>query len=276
MRPTSGPFNSRAKTLLGNDVCTYIVEPTTSGAPSWPRNVPVENVHAGRRFLTLSLVIWFNVLNRVAELSFPGITHCLSSVCRRRSSGFAYATAEVTTRTRPAIETLRRICPLLTPRPEPYHKTTERGGGSAPLDVKRGRSHVMMSPPLASLPETSARILGKAFSVVKAHWAKSSVFLGVGAEPGICCDSKGAHVRLACLLLARQGMGVWELAVFSYLMVAAGHPQQTLYYPTLEACEAARQAVLEIGQEERPNPVVGLCKRTERRSLGERAPTLKQ
>ncbi|OLC56288.1 MAG: hypothetical protein AUH77_06135 [Candidatus Rokubacteria bacterium 13_1_40CM_4_69_39] len=77
-------------------------------------------------------------------------------------------------------------------------------------------------------------------------------------------------------MLARQGMGVWELAVFSYLMVAAGRPQQTLYYPTLEACEAARQAVLEIGQEERPNPVVGLCKRTERRSLGERAPTLKQ
>jgi len=134
----------------------------------------------------------------------------------------------------------------------------------------------MMSPPLASLPETSARILGKAFGVVKAHWAKSSVFLGVGAEPGICRDSKGAHVWLACLLLARQGMGVWELAVFSYLMVAAGRPQQTLYYPTLEACEAARQAVLEIGQEERPNPVVGLCKRTERRSLGERAPTLKQ
>src|SRR3989442_1558012 len=31
----------------------------------------------------------------------------------------------------------------------------------------------MMSPPLATLPETSARILGKAFSVVKAHWAKS-------------------------------------------------------------------------------------------------------
>jgi len=82
--------------------------------------------------------------------------------------------------------------------------------------------------------------------------------------------------RLACLLLPRQGMALWELAVFSYLMVAAGHPQQTLYYPTLESCEAARQAVLEIGQEERPNPVVGLCKRTERRALGEPTPTLKQ
>src|SRR5437667_12255311 len=78
MRPTSGPFNSRAKTLLGNDVCTYIVEPTTSGAPSWPRNVPVENVHAGRRFLTLSLVIWFNVLNRVQNspsLASPTACH---------------------------------------------------------------------------------------------------------------------------------------------------------------------------------------------------------
>src|SRR2546427_12349515 len=113
----------------------------------------------------------------------------------------------------------------------------------------------MMSPPLASLPETSARILGKAFGVVKAHWAKSSVFLGVGAEPGICRDSKGAHVWLACILLARQGMSVWELAVFRYLMVPAGRPQQTLYYPMLDACGAARQGVLDNGAEERPQPV---------------------
>jgi hypothetical protein len=89
------------------------------------------------------------------------------------------------------------------------------------------------------------------------------------------CYGDGRADRLASFLLLSYGMAVWELAVFSYLMVTSGHPQQTLYYPTLEACEAARQAVLEIGQEERPNPVVGLCKRTERRSLGERTPTLR-
>lgn len=69
-------------------------------------------------------------------------------------------------------------------------------------------------------------------------------------------------------------MTLWEFAVFSYLMVNTGHPQQTLSFPTLAACEAARQAVLEIGQEERPNPVVGLCKQREREPLGGRTPNV--
>src|SRR5438034_5157237 len=47
----------------------------------------------------------------------------------------------------------------------------------------------------------------------------------------------------------------------------------SLSFPTLAACEAARQAAVEIAQEERPNPVVGLCKQTERESLvGGRTP----
>jgi hypothetical protein len=71
-------------------------------------------------------------------------------------------------------------------------------------------------------------------------------------------------------------MTLWELAVFSYLMVNTGNPQQTLSFPTLAACEAARQAVLEIGQEERPNPVVGRCKQTERESSGGRTPSARQ
>ena len=72
---------------------------------------------------------------------------------------------------------------------------------------------------------------------------------------------------------APSGMTLWEFAVFSYLMVNTGNPRHTLSFPTLAACEAARQAVLEIAQEERPNPVVGLCKQTERESLvGGRTP----
>jgi hypothetical protein len=67
-------------------------------------------------------------------------------------------------------------------------------------------------------------------------------------------------------------MTLWEFVVFSYLMVNTGNPQQTLSFPTLAACEAARQAALEIIQEERPNPVVGRCKQTERESQGSRTP----
>ena len=46
--------------MLGNGVCTYMMLPTTSGEPSWPRSTPVENVHATFRFLTLSRLIWFS------------------------------------------------------------------------------------------------------------------------------------------------------------------------------------------------------------------------
>ena len=65
-------------------------------------------------------------------------------------------------------------------------------------------------------------------------------------------------------------MTLWAFTVFSYLMVQSGHPTQTFAFPTREACEAARQAVLEIGQEERPNPVVGRCEQRERKSFGGR------
>ena len=34
--------------MFGNGVWTYMTSPMTSGAPSWPRSTPVENVHAGR------------------------------------------------------------------------------------------------------------------------------------------------------------------------------------------------------------------------------------
>lgn len=81
------------------------------------------------------------------------------------------------------------------------------------------------------------------------------------------------HHSFGLSLAPHRGMTLWEFAVFSYLMVSTGNPRQTLSFPTLAACEAARQAVLEIAQEERPNPVVGLCKLRERESLvGGRTP----
>jgi hypothetical protein len=49
---------SSAMTLFGNGVCTYIMFPMTSGAPSWPRSTPVEKVQATSRSPTFSLVIW--------------------------------------------------------------------------------------------------------------------------------------------------------------------------------------------------------------------------
>ena len=51
--------------MFGNGVTTYIVEPTTSGAASWPRSTPVEKVHATRRSRAFDVVIWSRPLYRV-------------------------------------------------------------------------------------------------------------------------------------------------------------------------------------------------------------------
>src|SRR3954463_3740974 len=60
-----GWVRSRAYRMLGDGVATYIVVPTISGAASWPRLTPVENVHARLRRPTLAAVISFRPLNRV-------------------------------------------------------------------------------------------------------------------------------------------------------------------------------------------------------------------
>src|SRR5689334_12909453 len=63
----------------------YIVEPTTSGADSWPRRAPVENVTIARRFLTLDALISVSPLNRVDAKSFAGRTHWPSSAGKSTS-----------------------------------------------------------------------------------------------------------------------------------------------------------------------------------------------
>src|SRR6476619_5608505 len=55
---------SRAYTMFGNEVLTYITFPTTSGLPSWPRSVPVENDQIGRSSPTLAVVICLSGLKR--------------------------------------------------------------------------------------------------------------------------------------------------------------------------------------------------------------------
>lgn len=52
--------------MLGNGVWTNIVLPTTSGPPSCPRSTPVENDQAALRVFTLSVLIAFSKLYRVA------------------------------------------------------------------------------------------------------------------------------------------------------------------------------------------------------------------
>src|SRR5262245_19434490 len=66
--------------MFGYGVLRYIVFPTTSGAPSWPRNTPVENVHATLRFFTLPALISSSVLYRVDAAFLFGIVHSLSGL----------------------------------------------------------------------------------------------------------------------------------------------------------------------------------------------------
>ena len=63
---------------------------------------------------------------------------------------------------------------------------------------------------------------------------------------------------------ADAGSSIWAFTVLDYTAAGSGHAVQRLWYPTREACEAARQAVVEIGEEERPIPVVGRCLKAER------------
>ena len=61
---------------FGYGVTTYIVLPTTSGCPSWPRSTPVEKVHAACRFFAfaggdlrqLAVARWSVVLARHGPL----------------------------------------------------------------------------------------------------------------------------------------------------------------------------------------------------------------
>jgi len=57
---------------------------------------------------------------------------------------------------------------------------------------------------------------------------------------------------------------VWGFTVLNYAAVGSGRGVEKLSFPTREACEAARQGVLEIGEEQRPIPVVGRCLNEER------------
>src|SRR5438105_14745529 len=56
---------SRAYTMSGKGVWTYIVFPITNGLPSCPRRTPVENVQATLRVLMLSVLMELRELYRV-------------------------------------------------------------------------------------------------------------------------------------------------------------------------------------------------------------------
>jgi len=51
----------------------------------------------------------------------------------------------------------------------------------------------------------------------------------------------------------------WAFTVLNHAAVASGRGVEKLSFPTREACEAARQGVLEMGEEQRPIPVIGRC-----------------
>lgn len=88
-----------------------------------------------------------------------------------------------------------------------------------------------------------------------------------------CLALATALVGGACLPTARAARediradanaAVWAFTVLNYAAVGSGRAVEKLSFPTREACEAARQGVLEIGQEQRPIPVIGRCLNEER------------
>src|SRR3954465_12560502 len=69
-----GLVRSTAIRLLGNGVTTYIVLPTTSGPPSWPRGTPVVSVPEMWSCPTLPASICASVLYRVPARSPAGVS----------------------------------------------------------------------------------------------------------------------------------------------------------------------------------------------------------
>src|SRR5262249_37384773 len=84
---------SSANTLLGNGVCTYIVSPTTSGDPSWPRSTPVENIQAPCSLPTFWALICVSLLYRWLYMSPACIAQFLGSAVSFSTSGFAHTAA---------------------------------------------------------------------------------------------------------------------------------------------------------------------------------------
>src|SRR2546427_161032 len=70
-----GFVRSRAYTMSGKGVCTYITLLITNGLPSCPVKTPVENVHAAVRFLTFDVVICFSGLSRCRSYVRPAMAH---------------------------------------------------------------------------------------------------------------------------------------------------------------------------------------------------------
>src|SRR4029078_9211140 len=70
-----GCVRSSAYATFGYGVMTYIVLPTTSGCPSWPRNTPVEKVHETWRFFALAGVICERLLKRLVGWWRAGMLH---------------------------------------------------------------------------------------------------------------------------------------------------------------------------------------------------------
>src|SRR5579884_1956110 len=71
-----GLVRSRAATMFGNALCTYITLLMTSGFPSWPFNTPVENVQAALRFFTFDRLICVSGLKRCRSYVRPVDHHC--------------------------------------------------------------------------------------------------------------------------------------------------------------------------------------------------------
>src|SRR2546422_416565 len=70
-----GFVRSRAYTMSGKGVCTYITLLITNGLPSCPVKTPVENVHAAVRFFTFDVVICFSGLYRCWSYVRPAMAH---------------------------------------------------------------------------------------------------------------------------------------------------------------------------------------------------------
>src|SRR5256885_2324184 len=68
---------SSAKRRLGNGLTTYMVEPTTRGAPSKPSTTRVLNWKSSTSLATLPVLIWFSELKRVPCTVPAGVVHSL-------------------------------------------------------------------------------------------------------------------------------------------------------------------------------------------------------
>src|SRR6266511_1515768 len=172
-RVRPGRVRSRANSLLGNGPTTYIVLPTTNGAPWWPALTPVLKLNSSLSWLTLPVVIWVSELKRVPSTVPAGVVHSAPApaACAHATSGAtrnapsnraseSNRACDFPYRAPSAPPTGRARAPTATAGPLRCNWTRRKNSWIAIIKASLGGRDILPSGGVTGLDRRSMRVLG--------------------------------------------------------------------------------------------------------------------